>query len=120
MGKSKRRAGRGMGFRPAPASAQMTMAKRSHIMNDGYQMGLLVAAAVLGDKYDYSGEELGEFIKSCDVLMYSITQEVDDWRLIRRNLEQLTGVRLNFHYGGGPQDGRYDIVDQVREAKEGE
>lgn len=81
--------------------------------NNGYVIGLLCAAAVLHDDmdFDFDGDQLQKLIIDCDTLMYSMTNEMDDWREIRRELERITGIRLNLNEDGKPQDGRFAIVD---------
>lgn len=84
----------------------------NNLMNKGWQVGLLCSAAVLNDKFDFTDEQIAEFMKACDVLMYSMVRGMDDWKAVERELEKMTGIRLTLHEGMKPSDGRYAIVDE--------
>ena len=89
-----------------------TEGKARKATNDGYRIGLMVASAVLNDKYDFTDDELRDFIIYCDQLMYSMTNDMDSWRDIERALMQITGLQLFQRNGEKPDDGRFAIVDK--------
>ena len=99
-------------WRPRAKAMPTPEAKANNLMNKGWQVGLLCSAAVLNDKFDFTDEQIAEFMKSCDVLMYSMVRGVDDWKAVERELEKMTGIRLTLHDGIKPSDGRYAIVDE--------
>lgn len=55
-------------------------AKERALINRGWQIGMLCAAAVLHDdpELDFSNERIHQLLMDCDTLMYSMTRETDD------------------------------------------
>ena len=98
-----------------PTARQIPKARNlnrdNDMMNKGWQLGLLSAAAVLNDVFDFSNEDMARFMKDCDVLMESMNRQIDDYDKIAKQLEYLTGIRLTLNAGEKPDDGRFAIIE---------
>lgn len=101
-------------WRPRSRAIPNQAKKDERMINKGWILGILTAAAVLNDdeEFNLSNERLQKFIIDCDVLMYSMNQKLDDWKRITSEMQKLTGLRLNLRDGETPMDGRFAIVDE--------
>ena len=118
MGKGKGRAQ----WMPRARKITSPEARERALINRGWQIGMLCAAAVLHDdpELDFSNEKIHQLVMDCDTLMYSIARDTDDWRKVQRNLEDEVGIRLTLKEGEAPPDGRFAIVDEWKEQEEAE
>ena len=107
-------------WRPRARAVPNRDKQNERMMNKGWILGILTAAAVLNDdeEFNLSNERLQKFIIDCDVLMYSMNQKLDDWKRITSEMQRLAGLRLNLRDGETPMDGRFAIVDEQAPAQD--
>ena len=68
---------------------------------NGYRMGLLSGLVVLNDYFDFTDDELSEYIEGCKKVVASISDGSESAEHINSELEKMTGVSVLF----GEQEG---------------